>query len=127
MKRTTTEAIRNVLWRVYPELRHIWLVDREYDIPPFDLVKVAVEKAGIFTLELHDCDDYSLQAHANVRLRNDRWACGEVIGYLNEGVDIFVHAMNIAITAQGVRFYDAKENKFYKPGELDYKPFFVRM
>jgi len=127
MKRTTTEAIRNVLWRVYPDLRHIWLVDRTYDLPPLDLVEKLVTESKIFTLDLDDCDDYSLQSHAFVRLRNPHWAYGEVIGYLDVGIGEVVHAMNLTITAQGVRFYDAKEHKFYKPKEIDFKPFFVRM
>ena len=104
MKKTSTEAIRNVLWRVYPDLRHIWLVDRGYELPDFDSVKALVEASGISALDLEDCDDYSLQSHAYVRMRNPKWAYGEVIGFLDEGMGEFVHAMNLAITAQGAYF-----------------------
>ena len=116
-----------MLWRVYPELRHIWLVDKEYQLPNFDDVVKVVEDSDIRNLTLHDCDDYSLHMHSHVRLRHERWAFGEIIGYLEEGIDIFVHAMNLVISAQGVYFYDAKEHAYYKPNEIDFKPFFVRM
>ncbi|GAF71563.1 unnamed protein product, partial [marine sediment metagenome] len=91
MKRASAESIRNVLWRVYPDLRHIWLVDRVFELPNEDDVRTLTTGAGIRTLDLEDCDDYALQMHAYARLRHEKWAFGEVIGYLSEGPLDTVH------------------------------------
>ena len=137
----STEYIRGLLKKTWPDLRQIWLTDPYYEPLNYNEVKEIVEACSLknfdFTNNIWDCDNYALQLHAKVQkyqydlIKSGKlnskysWAFGECIGFND---NIFsgksVHAQNIAISDQVylIEPQDGTISTDYK----NYTPFFVR-
>ena len=146
MKIIKSKNIRTILKNNWPNLKFIWPTDSQYIVMDFDELKDVVKKCSVRGFssdgELWDCDNYALQLHAkvqshqyklnkqkNLKMKNS-WAFGECIG-LNNNESLFQmgnppHAINIAITNNGIALIEPKDDSVWVAGKNEMSLFFVK-
>jgi hypothetical protein len=123
----SSRQIRAELKEMWPKLRHIWLFDRNYNVPTFEKIEASAKKIGNYKImmddhtivfndlynigDVWDCDDFSMMASALIRvdwkLKENRLPLpfGRAMGNEFRGMPI-LHSLNICITQEGVYFID---------------------
>jgi len=119
MKKLSDKKLRQMLSDQCPDVRFIWLTDREYILPQLSQVKQYLEQSKVIKMkfidDIQDCDDFALQLHAECkRIRGTMvelgqipreewkpWSVGECFGIKFKGVKKS-HNLNIAACEEGV-------------------------
>lgn len=102
----TYKEIQKRLKLIWPELKHIWCFDEEYDFPKIEEVRDFLDLNAIPKIEAEspDCDDYALQLHALVK-RYVNWSFGECFADKVDGWSKF-HNLNVCVCHDGIYLID---------------------
>lgn len=136
MKEVSAEKVRDILRKQWPELKYVWVFDRRLSLLLYEDAENILDNlqgsAQRFEYELFDCDDFSLVAHAFVKLKiaSERetykynWAFGEMMG---EQYGVGVHIQNLFITDdEKVFYYEPQLRQIQRPDPHD-SAIFVRI
>ena len=131
MKKLSDKKLRKLISDQCPEVRFIWLTDRECILPPIADVGEKVHSSQVarmkFIGDLQDCDDFALQFHAELkRIRGAEaeagqlpkeqwksWAVGECFGIKFNGV-AGSHNLNMAVCEEGVYLIEPQTKEVWK-------------
>ena len=122
----SAKEVRQRLKGIWPNLKNIWLFDKQYELPTKDQIEDFID-GHYFDAPVHaDCDDYALQLHAYVKRKRPQWAFGEATGKKIRDIKA-VHSLNIAITETKVYLIEPQlEGLWLADSKLD-DIFFVKM
>ena len=135
----TSKQIRKRLKKIWPDLKHVWLTDKEYlAVKERELQLVLHEWEGQlknyeYKPSITECEEYALFLHAFVKLkqlanRNDKfnWAYGECITSQLLGFEA-VHSANIFITHNKIYIAEPQSGAFWEVNPDEDTVFFVKM
>jgi len=134
----TANDLRIKFKELNPNLRQIWLRNKEYIIPTLDELKTVVDK---YICELpvidgfNECENYALFLHSNVKKHiveegklKLNWAFGDFI--CQKEILFFgtvIHTANICLCDDEFYIVEPLEkNKILKFND-DYRPFFINL
>jgi hypothetical protein len=125
--------VRDSLKRSNPEIRNVWLFDKQYcalTIKEFESVVKEIEPITVqFKDELFDCDDYALVTSAFMKLKAAALyprsiSFGEIT--IKHSLTGEVHSLNFLVTEDEKLHYWEPQGQLFVNGD-NYKPFFVRI
>jgi len=135
----TSKQIRKRLKAKWPDLKNVWLTDKEYlevKLRELQLVLKQWEdqlKKFEYKPTLSECEEYALFCHAFVKLRqitdrNDdhNWAYGECISSKTLGLE-GVHSANIFLTHDKIYMVEPQTGAFWEANPDEDTPFFIKM
>ena len=130
MKKLSDKKVRKLISDQCPEVRFVWLTDREYILPTLAEFKKYLEKSKVIKMDfidnLQDCDDFALQLHAECkRVRGvlaelgqipssewAPWAVGECFGIKFNNVK-GSHNLNIAVCEEGIYLIEPQTKEIW--------------
>jgi len=99
----TSEAIREVLKDIWPQLSFVWLKNREFYAPPLHEIRTFLKKSKVDGIEFRkwntECDYFALQLHAEAKeyfKERGPATIGEAFGNMFHGI-YELHQLNVGI------------------------------
>lgn len=136
----TSERSRMLLQELWSNLFMIWLTDPSNEVMTMKLLHEVVRDCSVAHMDfigtVWDCDNFALQLHARVQKTQydmvkagsagqTPWAFGECMGTKFRG-KMEDHAINIAITDEGICLIEPQTNEIWKASRKNDSPFFVK-
>lgn len=134
MKLINHKQVRVILEAHYPDLRHVWLFDKEYcAVGKEEFENNILPAVNVITTqfkdELFDCDDYAHVTSAFVKLVVAKLypksaTFGEIA--IKHAISKEVHSLNFLVTEDDGFHYFEPQGRIFVNGK-NYKPFFVKV
>lgn len=127
----SSKAIRHVFKKAFPNLKHLWLRDKEYYAPTIDELKDFIE-ANTPIARVGDCDDSATILHGKAKeegRKNFRgtWAFGDCMVDKMLDRDVF-HALCVAVTSnQKIWMIDPESGGYWVANPKEDNIYFILM